>query len=52
MGEKSGGGGGGGGGVVLNVSFIRFLSKSVYLIGCQGGKKGSIFVKMFNKISF
>ena len=31
--------------------FIRLLSKSVSLIGCRGGKKVSIFVKMF-KIFF
>ena len=30
--------------------FLKLLSKSVYLIGCQGGKKGSIFVKMFKNL--
>ena len=30
--------------------FIQLLSKSVYLIGCQGSKKGSIFVKMFKNL--
>ena len=30
--------------------FIRLLSKSVNLIGCWRGKKGSIFVKMFKNL--
>ena len=30
--------------------FIRLLSKSMNLIGCRRGKKGSIFVKMFKNL--
>ena len=30
--------------------FIRLLSKSVNLIGCRHGQKGSIFVKMFKNL--
>ena len=30
--------------------FIRHLSKSVNLIGCQRGKKGHFFVKMFKNL--
>ena len=33
-----------------SLRFIRLLSKSVNLIGCRHGQKGSIFVKMFKNL--